>query len=138
MSPEAMDLPSIADRLTKLERANHRWKLMTLFLMLMMTGAAAMGANRAAEDPPKEVSAQKFKLVDPDGKTRATMTTAPAGARLRLTGSEGAQVVIYALEDLAGAVFRTKEGAEAEFQIDGEGRMKLTDGGNHTVFERNP
>lgn len=89
------DLHDLEARLTHLEKSNRRLRLVSCAILVGGVVIVASGQARpAAESVPAELTAQKFRLVDHDGKTRAELRTQklPTGAlgsELALLDEEG-------------------------------------------------
>src|SRR5438128_10348983 len=66
------------------------WNALLVGAVLLAGDAALRTVRAAPEEPPKVVTAQEFRLVDANGKTRATLAAKPDGnTTLTFVDTEG-------------------------------------------------
>lgn len=75
-------------RIERLERANRRMKWIGGALLVLVVAAAGM-AQAVPATVAEEVAARKFRLVDKDGRTRATLEMVLVDPVLSLKDSDG-------------------------------------------------
>jgi hypothetical protein len=106
--PHDNDLQHVLTRLEKLERHN-RWLKRGL---LALAAAFGLALFAAAEDPPKTktVEAERFVVVDGDGKTVATLGMDRARPSLTLYQGGKPRVLLYADKESSALAFDEDKG----------------------------
>jgi hypothetical protein len=85
MSDQTPELRGIVSRLERLERQNRRMKQAGLAVLVVASAIVLTGQTRTN----RTIQAEKFELIDSNGKTRAELTTLLGGAYLMLYGPQG-------------------------------------------------
>ena len=91
MDPNIVDVSSLALRIAKLERQNHRWRALALVCVILLAGTVLIAARPADMPMPnlvraRSVEAQTFVLRDSNGDVRA---------RLALNNGKDARLTFY-------------------------------------------
>lgn len=90
MTPETPTLETVAQRLTRVEKQNRNLKRVLCAVILLMGAALLLGQA----EPNHVVEAQKFVLLDAEGKERAVLdSNEQGGANLVLVDAKGKQRV---------------------------------------------
>jgi hypothetical protein len=94
MTRTEIDLGELVERVHKLERQNFRWKIASIFLLLVLASLLATGliAQERVEPPllrAKAVEAQSFLLDDADGKLRGQMRMKAGGPSFEIYDQTG-------------------------------------------------
>jgi hypothetical protein len=83
-------LTFMAQRLNRLERSHRRWKLLASGLLGILVLLSLMGATiQKGGNVAEVIRAQRFLLVDEDGKTRAELAVEKGWSGLRLKDANG-------------------------------------------------
>lgn len=89
----------MAQRLSRLERSQRRWKLLASGLLGVLMILSLMGAtNQKGGDYAKVIRAQRFVLVDEDGQTRAELGVEKRWSGLRLKDANGRVRALFVVE----------------------------------------
>jgi len=90
----------LIQRMERLERANHGWKLATLVLLLSCLVLLLAGFDYPQPNLVKahSVEAQNFVLRDADGQVRARMGISEDGPRLTFFDEHGNTIVALPLK----------------------------------------
>lgn len=93
-------------RVEKLERENRRLKRIGGFVVALLTVVSLAGAvvaqdpQEESQEPPDEIEAKLFRVVDDDGNALAELSAYGTGSRLVLVDASGKwRVVLGALEN---------------------------------------
>jgi hypothetical protein len=78
MTTAEVVLPSMVERMQKLETANRRWKFAIVFLLLILASSATTDLmSQGRGEPPlvraTSVESQSFRLIDSDGTVRGRL-----------------------------------------------------------------
>lgn len=127
---------NLEQRIARLERQNSILKL-TTFAMLGAAGLAALAGATAR--PDRTVRAEKFELIDENGKARGALSVQGYGSRLLLRDCHGQeQLIIHAA---ANPEIPDKPGdAGLDVRARGETRVLIqgtSEGGEVTIRDRN-
>ena len=110
-------LEMLAGRLERLERQNRRLRLGALGVLLAVGALVLMGASAS----PKVIEAERFVLVDEEGRQRAVLETSAWASALSLYDGAGNRGVTLRLGGLA---FVDQRGRD-QLTLCGNGMMLL-------------
>jgi hypothetical protein len=96
----AMTEQEIANRLNRLEKSNRRWRFAAVGLLVGMTGMYFLGA----EPRMKELTVEKIRLVDEDGKLRGALGSDDRGSFFYLNDQKGGRRVNLAAHKNGGFI----------------------------------
>lgn len=132
MNPPAMDMESLGERLSRLEREN-RWLKRVGGVALLGVAAMVLMGQATPRKTAKAIEAEEFILRDGTGKERATMRVSPDGSpSLGLVDKDGKKRVALLLgaDGLPNLWLWDKNGKERaglELLADGLPRLALRD-----------
>ena len=87
MAEQTLELGAIVSRLERLEKENRRLKRVGLAVLTVASAIVLMGQTRTN----RTILAEKFELINSNGKTQAELTTFQGYPNLMLHGPEGAR-----------------------------------------------
>jgi len=119
-----------------------KWVIVLAVVVVLAAVAAAYAAGQAKTDAPKVVRAQRFEVVDGEGKVLATLGVEAEGSpALRLHGKKGKGGIILAVLPNGNpmqALFDDKDKMRVEvlvFSGDSSPRLALNDENAKTIWE---
>jgi hypothetical protein len=98
---------SVEARLDALERSRRRYRAGVTLAGLVVAGGVALGQA----EPPKELRATRFVLVDDEGAVRAQLGVNKDAAELTLRDGEGNVAATLAADGGGGSALRLRQGA---------------------------
>jgi len=79
---------SLEQRLTRLERSNHRWRAACVAILSAATAAFVVGAERALPPPVDLVQAKRIEVIDSKGHPAIVMQTKDDAASIAVYGPD--------------------------------------------------
>ena len=121
---------SMEQRLTRLERSNHRGRTCCLGLVLVVTAGVLVSAGKAPV-PEQIIQARRFELIGPDGKATLIMEAKPDATSLAVYGPDHRHVAILVAKQNTAAMVLLKDPQAVEVSAeaaDPGGQIVIGDG----------